>query len=62
MSDLESERVEMCGGGPTVAVLRAAKRLGATETEILHLCNSGDVSGERESVVGYLSAAVFKTH
>ncbi len=62
MSDLESERVEMCGGGPTVAVLRAAKRLGATETEILHLCNSGDVSGEHESVVGYLSAAAFKTH
>lgn len=58
MEDLETERAEACGGGPTVAMLAAAKKLGATKTEILHYCNSGDVTGDKEGVVGYLSAAV----
>jgi len=62
MTDLEDERIEMCGGGPTVAVLRAAKLLGATKTKILHHCNSGDVTGEHNSVVGYVSAVAFKPH
>ena len=62
MDDLETQRIEMCGGGPTVAVLRAAKLLGATRTEILQHCNSGDVTGEHDRVVGYLSAAAYKTH
>lgn len=62
MTDLEIERTEMCGGGPTVAVLHTARQLGATHTEVLYHCNSGDVTGDHASVVGYLSAAVFKTH
>jgi hypothetical protein len=62
MSDLEKERTEGCGGGPTVAVLRAAKKLGAQKVHILHHCNSGDVTGEKDGVVGYLSAAIVRTH
>lgn len=58
MDDLEAERVEACGGGPTVAVLIAARLLGARRVEILDHCNSGDTSGDRRSVVGYLSAAI----
>lgn len=47
-----------CGGGPTVAVLRAAAALGATDSRILHYADSGDVSGDKSAVVGYLAAAV----
>jgi AmmeMemoRadiSam system protein B len=48
----------MCGGGPSVAVMRAAKLLGARDTVVLNYADSGDVSGDKSSVVGYL-AAVF---
>lgn len=46
-----------CGGGPTVAVMRAAKRLGARDAVVLHYADSGDVSGDKSAVVGYLAAA-----
>jgi len=47
-----------CGGGPTVAVMRAAQMLGATDARILNYADSGDVSGDKTSVVGYLAAAI----
>jgi AmmeMemoRadiSam system protein B/AmmeMemoRadiSam system protein A len=60
---LESEflknDIEMCGGGPVVAAMTAAKKMGANKAVILKYLNSGDVSGERKAVVGYLSAAMF---
>jgi AmmeMemoRadiSam system protein B len=62
LADLETRQGEACGGGPIVAVLTAAKKLGADSVEIMHYCNSGDVTGDRSGVVGYLSAAVLKTH
>jgi MEMO1 family protein len=46
-----------CGGGPTVAVMRAAKLLGARDAVVLNHGDSGDVSGDKSSVVGYLAAA-----
>jgi len=46
-----------CGGGPIVAVMRAARALGATRASILRYADSGDVSGDKSSVVGYLAAA-----
>jgi len=61
MTDLELEKAEACGGGPTVAVMLAARELGADRVVILHHCNSGDVTGDRSGVVGYLSAAIVKT-
>lgn len=61
MSDLETERAEACGGGPTVAALLAVCELGANKAHILHACNSGDVTGDRSGVVGYLSAAILQT-
>lgn len=62
MNDLESEIVEACGGGPTVAVLRAAKQLGASKVTVLHQCNSGDVTGDKRAVVGYVSALALRTN
>jgi AmmeMemoRadiSam system protein B len=58
LSDLEAERTEACGGGPMAAVLAATRQLGANRAEILCHCNSGDVTGDRTSVVGYLSSVL----
>jgi hypothetical protein len=55
---LEVRPEHACGGGPTVAVLRAAKQLGADTSVILKYADSGDVSGDKSAVVGYLAAAI----
>jgi AmmeMemoRadiSam system protein B len=47
-----------CGGGPTVAVMRAARAAGARDSVILNYADSGDVSGDKSAVVGYLAAAL----
>ena len=47
-----------CGGGPTVAVMRAARAAGARDAVILNYADSGDVSGDKSAVVGYLAAAL----
>jgi AmmeMemoRadiSam system protein B len=47
-----------CGGGPLVAVMRAALASGARDAAILKYADSGDVSGDKSSVVGYLAAAL----
>jgi AmmeMemoRadiSam system protein B len=62
LRDLEHRAVEACGGGPMVAVMEAAKRLGANRAHILAHCNSGDVTGNHDAVVGYLSAAFTRTN
>ena len=59
MAALEREPHHACGGGPLVSVLRAARRLGATEATILRYADSGDVSGDKSSVVGYMAAGVW---
>jgi MEMO1 family protein len=47
-----------CGGGAIVAVVRAAVALGARQARILCYGDSGDVSGDKKSVVGYVAAAL----
>ncbi len=47
------ERISMCGLGPAVAMLTAMKELGAERGELVRYATSGDVSGDRDSVVGY---------
>jgi AmmeMemoRadiSam system protein B len=54
-----SNRLEMCGGGPVIAAMIASKILGAQNSEILCYMNSGDTSGDRSAVVGYLSAVLY---
>ena len=59
MDVLERDPRHACGGGPMVAVLRAARQLGATHANVLHYGDSGDVSGDKSSVVGYMAAAIW---
>ena len=59
MARLETHHNVACGGGPVVAVMKAARELGADRATVLRYGHSGDV-GERDRshVVGYLSAAL----
>ena len=59
MLALEHEPRHACGGGPMVSVLRAARAMGASTSRVLHYADSGDVSGDKSSVVGYLAAALW---
>ncbi len=49
---------EACGAGPVVAGLIATEALPGRTCKILKYANSGDVTGDYESVVGYLSAVI----
>jgi hypothetical protein len=59
--DLGQGRCEACGGGPVVAIMLAAQALGANKGKVLHYANSGDVTGDRSSVVGYMAACLYKS-
>ncbi|HWR35509.1 MAG TPA: AmmeMemoRadiSam system protein B [Clostridia bacterium] len=52
------ENITMCGYGPAVAMLTAAVRLGAKSAELIRYATSGDVSGDRNWVVGYAGIAI----
>ena len=47
-----------CGGGPIVAVMRAARALGAADARVLCYADSGAVSGDSSAVVGYCAAVL----
>jgi AmmeMemoRadiSam system protein B len=45
--------ISMCGFAAAVTMLVAARRLGATAADLVGYATSGDVTGDREAVVGY---------
>jgi MEMO1 family protein len=55
---VRGQKISMCGYGPAVAMLTAALRMGATSAELVKYATSGDVSGDREHVVGYAGITV----
>ncbi len=59
--DLREGRCEACGGGPVITVMLAARMLGANRSQVLAYQNSGDVTGDRSRVVGYVAAVFYKT-
>lgn len=58
-TDLENSYCEACGGGPIVAMMKAASLTGNHKSLILNRSDSGDSSGDDTQVVGYLSAVIF---
>jgi len=48
-----AHRITMCGIAPTLAVLHAARGLGARHATLVRYATSGDRSGDRQHVVGY---------
>jgi AmmeMemoRadiSam system protein B len=54
----ERGRYVACGGGAAIAVMKAARALGATDGRVLKYAHSGEISGDYNGVVGYLAAAL----
>ncbi len=52
---LAQRRVSACGYGAMAATITACKELGATKASLARYATSGDVTGEKDSVVGYAS-------
>lgn len=57
--NLENQNCEACGGGPISVMLKAASYVKFQNSLVLNRCNSGDVTGDKSEVVGYLSAVVY---
>ncbi len=55
---VRSEGITMCGYGPATILLTAARHLGATRGELVRYATSGDITGERDEVVGYAGILV----
>ena len=50
---LEEKNVSACCFGAIASTINACKKLGATKGELLSYATSGDVIGDKDSVVGY---------
>jgi AmmeMemoRadiSam system protein B len=52
------EEITMCGFGPAVSILTAARLLGATRAKLVRYATSADINGDRNEVVGYAGVIV----
>jgi MEMO1 family protein len=55
---LRREDISMCGFGPAIALLTAARELGAQKAELIRYATSAETSGDRSAVVGYAGIIV----
>ncbi len=55
---VRSENISMCGVLPMVTMLAAARLLGAREATLIRYGNSGDITGDQSSVVGYAGVVI----
>ena len=59
LQDLANHKCEACGAGPIIAMMKAASLKNVNKSFVLHRSDSGDVTGDKSEVVGYLSAVVY---
>ncbi len=57
---LETDSCEACGGGPVITAMLVARQLGADKSKPLYYATSGDITGDRAQVVGYMAAVFYK--
>ena len=50
---LHKKDISACGYGAIASTMTACKEIGATKGELLKYATSGDISGDKSSVVGY---------
>ncbi|MFH1190484.1 MAG: AmmeMemoRadiSam system protein B [Candidatus Omnitrophota bacterium] len=50
--------ITMCGYAPVAVMITAAKELGAVSARVVRYQTSGDVTGDRSSVVGYAGIVI----
>lgn len=60
LKDLDNHDCEACGGGPISVMLKAASLKNINKSFVLNRSDSGDVTGDKSEVVGYLSAVVYQ--
>ena len=58
IDEVRRHAITMCGAGPVAAVMEATRRRGCGPVNILRYATSGDIGGDRRSVVGYVAAAL----
>ena len=56
---IKERKAEACGAGPVTILLYLAKLNNWNKCKILKYADSGDVSGDKYNVVGYLSAVIY---
>lgn len=60
METVREKYISMCGPAPVASLIIAAKSIGIKEAKIMKYANSGDVTGDKNHVVAYLSAILLK--
>ena len=58
LSALARGECEACGGGPAAVVMMAAREMGATSSSVVGYATSGDITGDKSQVVGYMAAVI----
>ena len=58
-SDLSNKNCEACGGGTILTIMKVAKLNKKNKSIVLNRTHSGNISGDNEQVVGYLSAVFY---
>ncbi|MDD5130683.1 MAG: AmmeMemoRadiSam system protein B [Candidatus Omnitrophica bacterium] len=56
---IKKKGVSMCGFAPIAILIKIAKLLGAKKGELIEYQTSGDVSGDKSSVVGYAGITIY---
>lgn len=59
LKDLDNHQCEACGGGPIAAMMKAAALNNIRKSLVINRSDSGDITGDKSEVVGYLSAVVY---
>ena len=55
---VRDEEISMCGYAAAVAVMIAARDLGATDAKLVRYATSGEVNGDMQEVVGYAGMVI----
>jgi hypothetical protein len=58
---VQTGKSEMCGAVPVIIAMEVAKRHGANLGVLFQYANSGDVTQEKDRVVGYASIGLFRS-
>lgn len=61
IEDLDADRCEACGSGPVITTMLLSRKMGANASRVMKYANSGDTSGDKDAVVGYVSCVFYRT-
>jgi len=59
MDRVQRLNISMCGYAPAITMISAAKLLGAKTAKLIKYQTSGDVTGDKTSVVGYAGIIIY---